>query len=112
MAAVRCLRASAHLAQPHLEAKLYRRWEDLTAHAENVVLTPLGMGCSSTMRIFSSAEKCRRVALQMSLTVPSARCLIVSLVTMSRKLPLRNQLNLPGRDGAHFGFSSTSDYDR
>ena len=52
---------------------------------------------SSTMRIFSSAENCRLVALRMSLTVSSAlcgaclsRCLIVSLlgVTMSRKLSL------------------------
>jgi len=52
---------------------------------------------SSTMRIFSSAEKCRRVARRMSLTVSSALCgaclslcLIVSLlgVTMSRKLSL------------------------
>jgi hypothetical protein len=52
---------------------------------------------SSMMRIFSSAEKCRLVALRMSLTVTSAlcgarllRCLIVSLVglTMSRTLSL------------------------
>lgn len=51
-------------------------------------------GPSSTMRIFSSAEKCRRVARGISRTVTSAlcgaclsRCLIVSLlgITMSRK---------------------------
>jgi len=58
------------------------------------------------MRIFFSAEKCRRVALRMSLTVSSALCgaclsryLILSLHVLrwAAVTLLRNQLNLSDR---------------
>jgi hypothetical protein len=67
----------------------------ITRHSAAMLSSPRKP--SRTMRIFSSAEKCRLVARRMSLTVSSAlcgacllRCLIVSLlgVTMSRNLSL------------------------